>query len=75
MDGPDVPICYHVYATEAGWEVAFDHQQPLRLFANEESAIAAARSAAEARWLLTRRPTCVGRGRPDQDTVIDCAYA
>lgn len=67
-------LCYHVYATARGWEVAFDHDQPLRLFSSQNAAVVAARAAAEARWLLTNKPTCVGLGKPDEEVVIVRSY-
>lgn len=66
--------CYHVYRSNEGWEVAFDHDVPLRVFDSEEAALDAARVAAEAHWMMTRKPTCVGRGRPGTEMLIDRDY-
>lgn len=71
---PDNTICYHVYPKDGGWTVSFDGQSQLAIHLEHNEAIVVARDAAEARWLITGRPSCVKLGAPDGDAVLDCSY-
>lgn len=67
-------ICYFVYRIDGGWTVSFDHHSGLLTHANKESALRAARDAAEARWLVCHRASCVRIGSPDGESVLDCTF-
>lgn len=68
------PICYYVYEKDGGWIVVFDHEVGYLLHSEKERALAAARDAAEARWLVSRRASCVRIGLPQGESTLDRTY-
>ncbi|MEO7917118.1 MAG: hypothetical protein ABIR16_05695 [Dokdonella sp.] len=67
-------ICYHVFEVDGLWTVSFDGGPPIRDFPNRERALAAAREAAEARWLMTGLPSCTRIGREDDLGEDDSSF-
>lgn len=68
-------ICFFVFKEDCAWIVEFDHQDVRHRFPSFESALDAARQAAEARWLMTGRSSCVRIGTPDGVSEVDEIYA
>ena len=73
MDQPQ-RICYHMFEDEGLWTVTFDGGPPIRDFPTREHALAAAREAAEARWLMTGLPSCTRIGREGEAVEDDRSF-
>ena len=68
------PICYYVYQADGGWTVAFDHGSGYLIHPEKAHALAAARDAAEALWLITKQTSCVRIGSPQGESLLDRTY-
>ena len=68
------PICYYVYEADAGWTVALDNERGYSFHPKKEQALAMARDAAEALWLITRKASCVRVGRSYGQSLLDRTY-
>jgi hypothetical protein len=68
-------ICFFVFKDDCCWIAEFEHQDIRHMFPSFESARDAARQAAEARWLMTGKTTCVRIGDPSGPTDLDEMYA
>lgn len=69
-------ICYFVFQEDVSWVVEFDHQDDLKHeFPTFEAARDAARSAAEARWLMTGKASCVRIGAPSGTSLPDVHFS
>ena len=68
------PMCYYVYQADGGWTVAFDHECSYFIHTDKAHALAAARDAAEAVWLITKQTSCVRIGSPEGESLLDRTY-
>jgi len=67
-------ICFFVFKSDCCWIVELDCQDIRHAFASFESARSAARQAAEARWLMTGKTSCVRIGDPCGHSDLDHVY-
>ena len=68
-------ICYYASWTGRHWIVRFDHDGFSQQFETRDEALAAARRAAQLRFEVLGRPSCVKIEEPDGHVVDDVAFS